>query len=56
MIIQMNATVCADIDHGEDMRGSSLAATREEGAGRERKGSLTRRNKKSRSLAEALVL
>jgi hypothetical protein len=34
MIIQMNATVCADMDHGEDRRrkiaGSDLGAGRRE--------------------------
>jgi hypothetical protein len=56
MIIQMNATVCAVADHGEDVSRRSLA---EASTGWVQEGwasKVTRRNKNFEEVAETLVL
>ena len=49
MIIQINATVCAAVDHGDDEAAQDRwQRPVQEGAGRSEKAAVTRRNKKLR--------
>jgi hypothetical protein len=56
MIIQINATVCAAVDHGEGEQLKIAGRDQRKWRREIRKGAVTRRDNKSESVAEVPVL